>query len=91
MGFKKPRLGRDVHMGTPTDALELHAKYYKLSVRCKRPGCTHRRKIPVALLMKAFSAKTTLGEIGARFRCHLCGFRGAKTESEFVGPTNDGR
>ena len=91
MGFRKPRLGRDVRMGAPTDALELYTRYYKLFARCRRPYCEHRREIPVALLLKAFNPKMTLGEIGARFRCSKCGMRGARIESEFIGPTNDGR
>jgi hypothetical protein len=91
MGYKKPRLGRDVHMGSATDPLELYTQYYKLSARCRRQECGHLREIPVALLLKAFNPKTTLGEIGRRFRCHKCGMRGARIESEFVGPTRDPR
>jgi len=91
MGFHKPRLGKDVRMGTPTDALELYARYYRMFATCRRPDCGHRREVPLILLLKAFSPKTTLAEIGARFRCSKCELRGARIESEFVGPTNDGR
>ena len=91
MGFRKPRLGRDVRMGTPTDALNLYARYYRLYARCRRPGCEHRRELHVALLLKLFKPESTLGEIASRFRCHRCGMRGARIESEFVGPTGDGR
>jgi hypothetical protein len=91
MGYKKPRLGRDVHMGTSTDALELYARYYRLFARCRRPECGHRRELHIALLMRLFEPSTTLGQIGARFRCHRCQMRGARIESEFVGPTRDPR
>ena len=91
MGFRKPRLGKDIRMGTPTDALELYSRYYLMFARCRRPSCEHRREIPFALLLKAFSPKATLAEVGARFRCHKCGMRGARIESEFIGPTTDGR
>jgi hypothetical protein len=91
MGFKKPRLGRDVHMGSATDALHLYGRYYKLFARCRCPHCDNRRELHVELLLRLFKPETTLGEIGARFRCHKCQTRGARIESEFVGPTNDGR
>jgi len=52
--------------------------------------CIGRREIALAQLLKAFDGKATLGEIGARFRCHRRGMRGARIESDFVGPTNEG-
>jgi hypothetical protein len=91
MGFKKPRLGGDVHMGSATDALQLYARHYKLFARCRRPNCDNRRELPVELLLRRFKPQTTRREIGARFRCHKCQMREARIESEFVGPTNDGR
>ena len=91
MGFGKPALGRDVRMGSPTDALKLYLRYYRLFARCRRPHCEHRRELHVELLRRLFDEESTLAEIGARFRCHRCGMRGARIESEFVGPTGDGR
>jgi hypothetical protein len=46
------------------------------------PG--HRREIPVALPLKAFNPKATLGEVSARFRRHRLGMRGACSESNPV-------
>ena len=91
MGFKKPRLGRDVHMGSAADALQLYARHYKLHACCRRPDCGHRRELHIELLLRLFKPETALGEIAARLRCHKCQMRGARIESEFVGPTNDGR
>jgi hypothetical protein len=91
MGFKKPRVGRDVLMGCATDALQLYSRNYKLFARCRRPHCEHRREFQVELLLRLFKPQTTLADIGARFRCHKREMRGARIESEFVGPTNDGR
>jgi hypothetical protein len=91
MGFRKPSFGRDVRMGLATDALKLYAHDYKLFARCRRPGCKHRRELHIALLLRLFDPTITLGQIGQRFRCHKCHMRGARIESEFVGPTNDGR
>ena len=78
-------------MGSATDALQLYTRNYKLFARCRRPYCAHRRELHVELLLHLFKPETTLGEIGPRFRCHKCGMRGARIESEFVGPTGDGR
>ena len=63
--LQKPSLGKDVRMGSPTDALELYNPYYKLIARYRRPYCEHRREIPMALLAKAFNPKITLREISA--------------------------
>jgi len=77
--------------GSRSDALRLYAKHYKLFAKCRRPYCEHRRELHVPLLLMIFDPDTTLEEVGARFRCYKCNLRGARIESEYVGPTTDGR
>lgn len=77
--------------GSPEDPLKLYSQSYKLFAKCRRPHCGHRRELHVPLLLIIFEPDTTLGEIGARFRCYKCHLRGARIESEYVGPTTDGR
>jgi hypothetical protein len=77
--------------GSPEDPLKLYGKHYKLFAKCRRPHCKHRRELHVSLLLIIFEPETTLGDIGARFRCDKCHMKGARIESEYVGPTTDGR
>ena len=85
------RAGRDIHWGAPADPLRLYTKHYRLFAKCRRPFCEHRRELHVPLLLIIFEPDTTLAEIGTRFRCFKCQLRGARIESEYIGPTNDGR
>jgi hypothetical protein len=91
MGYRHPRFGRDLLMGSPSDALGLYASRYQLTACCRRPGCGHRRDLHTELLLRLFGTEATLGAIAGRLRCHRCGMRGAKIEVRFVGPTGDGR
>src|SRR6185312_15367349 len=56
MGYRHPRFGRDLHMGQPADPLQLYARHYRLTARCRRPGCNHTREIPPEWLLRIFGA-----------------------------------
>lgn len=77
--------------GSQGDPLQLYAKHYKLFAKCRRPYCENRQELHVPLLFLVFERETTLGEIGARFRCGKCQLRGARIETQYVGPTHDVR
>lgn len=87
MDYRRPRFGRDPRMGIPADALQLYARHYQLIACCLRPGCNHRRELPVEFLIRAFGRDAPLEAVGARLRCHLCGTRGARIEVRYTGPT----
>lgn len=89
MTFRRPE--RDVRLGWRDDPLSLYARHYKLIAHCRRPGCDHERELHVGLLLRLFAPETTIGQMSARFRCHLCGMRGARIEARYIGPVGDGR
>ena len=61
-----------MHWGSPGDPLKLYSKHYKLFAKCRRPYCENRQELHVTLLLIIFEGETTLGNIGARFRCTSC-------------------
>lgn len=86
MGHHRPRLGRDILMGIPSDPLRLYTVEYQLIAVCRRSGCDHRRELHIELLQRVFGGEATLAAIGARFRCHRCGMCGARIEVRYLGP-----
>lgn len=85
MGSRKP--GRDMRWGSPTDALRLYARHYRIYVECRKPGCGNRRELLYAFLERLFEPDTALGMIADRFRCARCGLRGGRVKTEYIGPT----
>jgi len=77
--------------GQPTDPLRLFTRDWELSARCRRAGCDHHRPLIVSLLIKAFGANATLGDVAQRLRCSRCGMRGAHIQTRYVGRHGDGR
>ena len=77
--------------GQPTDPLRLFTQDWDLTARCRRAGCHHHRQLIVTLLIKAFGAHSTLGEVAQRLRCSKCGMRGAHIQTRYVGRLGDGR
>ena len=77
--------------GEPTDPLRLFVRDWDLTARCRRIGCDHQRLLVVTLLIKAFGADSTLGQVAQRLRCSKCGMRGALIQTRYMGRHGDGR
>jgi len=78
-------------LGKPTDALRLFEHGFRLTARCRRPGCIHTRELAIGLLLRLYGAEATLEQVGSRLRCSACGTRGARIETKYVGRRGDGR
>ncbi len=77
--------------GTPTDALRLYARDYRLFVVCQKPECGNQRELLYAFLERLFEPDLTLGAIASRFRCRRSALRRRRIRTEYIGPTSDGR
>ena len=89
MSPRKPRLGIGIRTGNANDPLRDYLALYRLTARCRRPGCLHRRELHTELLLRVFGAEASLGSIAARLRCHRCGMRGARIEATYIGPVEE--